>query len=228
MRSVFRRTDARIAASLLLVFALGLSWTRNTLAVFTDQDAVGANTFTAGTVALTTSPTTALITFSGMQPGDSVTNSITVTNSGGSALRYAISSSATNADGKALKDQLFLTIKTTDATVAGGPCNDFDGTLLYSGDLDSTAGKLVGDNAQGSQTGDRALNASSNEVLCFRAGLPLATANTFQGRPPPPPSPSTPSRRPTTPDARRAAAWRSSCTTTPGGSQRRAPGHSGG
>ena len=129
----------------------------------------------------TTSPTTALITYSNMQPGDSVTNSITVTNSGNVQLRYAISSSATNADSKALKDQLVLTVKTVDVTTPGTPCNDFDGTQLYTGDLDSTAGKLVGDNTQGSQAGDRTLASSANETLCFRASLPLATGNTYQG-----------------------------------------------
>jgi spore coat-associated protein N len=181
MPTVLRRTDARIVASVVLVVVLALTWTRDTLAVFTDQDSVGANTFTAATIGLTTSPTTALITYSNMQPGDSVTNSITVTNSGNVQLRYALSSSATNADGKALKDQLVLTVKTVDVTTPGTPCNDFDGTQLYTGDLDSTAGKLVGDSTQGSQAGDRSLNASANEILCFRANLPLATGNTYQG-----------------------------------------------
>jgi spore coat-associated protein N len=116
-----------------------------------------------------------------MTPGDSVTNPITVTNSGNVQLRYAVSSSATNADGKALKDQLVLTVKTVDVTTPGTPCNDFDGTQLYTGDLDSTAGKLVGDNTQGSQAGDRTLASAANEILCFRASLPLATANTYQG-----------------------------------------------
>ena len=181
MPAVLRRTDARIAASVLLVLVLAMGWTRDTLAVFTDSDANGSNTFTASTISLTLNPTSALITYSNMQPGDSVTNSIVVTNNGGSQLRYAISSSATNTDTKGLKDQLVLTIKTIDVTTPGTPCNDFDGTQLYTGDLDSTAGKLVGDNTQGAQAGDRTLNASANETLCFRASLPLATSNTYQG-----------------------------------------------
>jgi hypothetical protein len=181
MPAVLRRTDARIAASVLLVLVLAMGWTQDTLAVFTDSDANGSNTFTAATIALSLNPTSALITYSNMQPGDSVTNSIVVTNNGGSQLRYAISSSATNTDTKGLKDQLVLTIKTIDVTTPGTPCNDFDGTQLYTGDLDSTAGKLVGDNTQGAQAGDRTLNASANETLCFRASLPLATGNTYQG-----------------------------------------------
>src|SRR3954471_18744937 len=181
MPTVLRRTDARIMASVVLVVVLALTWSRDTLAVFTDQDTVGANTFTAATIGLTTSPKTALITYSNMTPGDSVTNSITVTNSGNAQLRYAVSSSATNADTKALKDQLVLTVKTVDVTTPGTPCDNFDGTQLYSGDLDSTAGKLVGDNTQGSQAGDRTLASAANETLCFRANLPLATGNTYQG-----------------------------------------------
>jgi len=180
MPKVLRRTDARIIASVVLVMVLALTWSRDTLAVFTDSDAVGANTFTAATISLTTSPTTALITYANMNPGDSVTNPITVTTAGNSQLRYAVSSSATNTDTKGLKDQLVLTIKTVDVTTPGVPCDNFDGTQLYTGDLDSTAGKLVGDNTQGSQAGDRSLNAAANEILCFRAALPLATANAFQ------------------------------------------------
>jgi hypothetical protein len=181
MLPVLRRTDARIAASVLLVMGLSTAWTQDTLAIFTDSDAVGANAFTGGTIALGVNPTTALITYSNMLPGDSVTNSIVVSNTGNSQLRYAVSSSATNADGKALKDQLVLTVKTIDVTTPGTPCDNFDGTQLYTGDLDSTAGKLVGDNTQGSQAGDRTLASSANETLCFRANLPLATGNTYQG-----------------------------------------------
>src|SRR4051794_21975046 len=178
---VLRGAGWRIAASGLLVLALVVGWTQDVLAAFTMQNSAGSLTFTSSTVALTTSPTSALITYSTMKPGDSVTNSITVTNSGGAQLRYAISGSATNADGKALKDQLILTVKTVDATTPGTPCSEFDGTLLYSGDLDSTAGKLVGDSSQGSQAGDRTLAASANEILCFRASLPLSTSTAFQG-----------------------------------------------
>jgi hypothetical protein len=177
---VLRRADGRVVASVLLVLVLAVAWTQDVLAAFTASRSAGPMTFTSSSVTLTTSPTSALITYSNMKPGDSVTNSITVTNSGGSQLRYAISSSATNADGKALKDQLVLTVKTVDATVPATPCDDFDGTLLYSGDLDSTAGKLVGDNTQGSQAGDRTLSASTNEILCFRAILPLSTSTAYQ------------------------------------------------
>lgn len=169
---------AGLAFALLLV---GATFKSGGLAVFTDAQAVDANIFTVGTLDISTAPTTALVTYSGMAPGDSVTSSIVVTNSGTLALRYAISAVATNPDAKALKDQLTLTIKTVDTTTPLTPCNDFDGTQLYTGDLDSTAGKLVGDNAQGAQAGDRSLAVAANETLCFRVLLPLATSSTYQG-----------------------------------------------
>ena len=74
-----------------------------------------------------------------------------------------------------------MTIKTIDVTTPGTPCDDFDGTQLYTGDMDSTAGQLVGDSTSGADTGDRVLAASASETLCFRAELPLSTGNSFQG-----------------------------------------------
>ncbi len=151
------------------------------LAVFTDTETVGANAFSTGTIDITTTPTTALVSFSNMVPGDQVTNSLVITNAAGSAaLRYAVSSVATNTDSKGLKDQLVMTVKTIDVTTPATPCDNFDGTQLYTGDLDSTAGKIIGDAAQGAQAGDRNLAVSASETLCFRVALPLSTGNAFK------------------------------------------------
>ncbi len=151
-----------------------------TLAVFTDSDTVDSNTFSTGTISLSTNPTSAAISFVNMLPGDQVTDDLVVTNDAGSAqLRYALSSVATNADSKGLKDLLVLTVKTG---VTGTACANFgsSGTVLYTGDLDSSAGKLIGDNAQGGQAGDRVLGVGANETLCFRAELPLSTGNSYK------------------------------------------------
>jgi predicted ribosomally synthesized peptide with SipW-like signal peptide len=163
---------------LIAVLALGLLGGLSGLAglaLFTDTATVGANTFGTGNVDIATAPTTALITFTDMVPGDTDTGDLVVSNAGDLELRYAISSSATNADALALKDALTLTIKTIDVTTPVTPCNDFDGTQLYTGDLDDGAGGLlVGDPAQGADTGDRVLVASTSETLCFQVQLPSA------------------------------------------------------
>lgn len=151
----------------LLALASGFSG----LAVFTDQETIDSNDFDTQSVDLSTAPTTAMITMSAMIPGDSVTDDVVVSNDGDLDLRYSISSSATNADTLGLKDALTLTIKTIDVTTPGTPCDDFDGTQLYTGDLDSTAGILVGDPAQGTQGGERTLAPTASETLCFRVEL---------------------------------------------------------
>jgi predicted ribosomally synthesized peptide with SipW-like signal peptide len=150
------------------------------LALFTSTAVVPGNTFSTGTVQIGTSPTSALVTYSNMAPGDQVTAPITVSNTGSLDLRYAITSVATNVDSKGLKDQLVLTIKSGVTTCDNGNWAA-DGTTVYTGDLDSSTGALVGDVTPGSQGGDRTVAAGGNEVLCFNVGLPISTGNAFQG-----------------------------------------------
>jgi len=148
-------------------------------AVFTSTASVPANTFTTGTVVISTSPASAVITYSGMAPGDKVTAPLTVSNTGTLQLRYAVTSTTTE---NTLAAQLDLTIK-SGVTTCSNAGFDTDGTVVYGpADLGSTTGiDAIGDPAQGSQGGDRTVNASASEVLCFQASLPLATGDSFQG-----------------------------------------------
>lgn len=173
----------QLGLTVVVLAAFAAFMSIGTLAVFTDQEGVGSNAFSTGKVDLTVGTTSALVTYSNMMPGDATTSSLVLSSGTGSdSLRYAVSASATNADSKGLKDQLGLVIKTVDVTTPSSPCDNFDGTQLYSGDMDSTAGKLLGDNTQGSQTGDRTLAAQGtsgdSETLCFRVSLPSSTTNT--------------------------------------------------
>jgi spore coat-associated protein N len=161
-----------------LLSSLGAVLTISALAIFTDTESVGSNTFTSGTIDISTSPTTALVAFSNMLPGDQVTAPITVTNAGANQLRYAVTSTTTE---NTLAGQLDLTIKSgvttcTNAGFAGS------GSVVYAtGDLGSTSGvNVIGNPSQGSQAGDRTLNGSANETLCFNVSLPLSSGNTYQ------------------------------------------------
>jgi hypothetical protein len=131
------------------------------LALFTDTQAVGANAFTAGTIDITASPASALLTSSALMPGDTVNGELTIANAGTATLRYAMTSSSTNTDSLGLAAQMTLVVKT-----------------LYTGSLNTAA---IGNPAAGADTGDRQLSAATNEHLCFRASLPLASGNAFQG-----------------------------------------------
>ena len=168
----------------LLILGVGLALVGGVLgsrglAVFTSTASVGSNTFTTGTVNLTTLPTTALVTFAGMAPGDQVTAPITVTNAGTLALRYAVTSTTTE---NVLAAQLALTIK-SGVTTCTNAAYGASGTLIYNAAAlgNTTAVNVVGNPAQGAQAGDRTLAAAANEVLCFNVSLPLASGNTFQG-----------------------------------------------
>jgi hypothetical protein len=161
-----RRRSGLIA--LLLALSLGtIGAGVFSLAIFTDTDtATGA--FTTGTVDIATTPT-ALFTVSGMLPGDSGSATLTVANNGTGQLRYAMTSVSTNADAKALRDQLQLSIK-------AGACPG-GGTALYTGALNGAA---FGDPTQGAQAGDRNLASGASEPLCFAWSLALATGNAYQ------------------------------------------------
>jgi type II secretory pathway pseudopilin PulG len=179
-----RRRRTRRVLGLFLLFLLlipSVGATYLTLALFTDQETVTAD-FTTGTIDLDGTKIDALVlTTSALMPGDTVTDDVVVENDGTAQLRYAMSTSSTNADSKALRDALTLTIKTIDVTTPGTPCDNFDGaSTLYSGVLGASTAKF-GNAAQGSDSGDRTLNAGANETLCFRIALPSGTGNSYQG-----------------------------------------------
>ena len=147
-----------------------------TFSLFTSTVANGSNDFTTGTIDIAVSPASAVLTASNMMPGDTANGTLTVQNNGTGTLRYAMTTAATNADSKDLRDQLTLVVKTKDTDTAG--CGNFNGTQLYSGSL---AAALFGDPASGGQGGDRTLAGAASEVICFRTTLPLGTGNAFQG-----------------------------------------------
>ena len=127
----------------------------------TDND---ANTFTSGSVDISTSPATAFLTMSNMAPLDSVTAELIVTNDGTLQMRYAMTTATTDDGIPPLDDTLTLVIREL-----GTDCATFDGTQLYTGTL---ASGFIGDPTPGDDTGDRPLNALASEDLCFKVTLP--------------------------------------------------------
>jgi spore coat-associated protein N len=182
--------STRLSSVLLLgglgVAALGSQVGPGVSAYFTDSAEASANSFTAGRIDIKLNgadSVTGVFAVSPMAPGDSQTQQVAVSNAGNIGLRYSVAAgTVTNADGLGLKDALVLKIKTL-----GTSCTAFDGTSLYDSSAGNdgidgpVSGKLVGDAAQGAQTGDRSLAASGSEALCFQVSLPLSAANTLQG-----------------------------------------------
>jgi predicted ribosomally synthesized peptide with SipW-like signal peptide len=150
------------------------------LALFTDTETVDG-VFTTGTIVLDAAQIDGLTLSTGaLMPGDKITDDVVVENDGTAELRYAVSATSTDADGKGLRTQLTVTVKTgvTDCSAAGF---DADGTVLRTTVALGATTVIFGDPAAGADTGDRDLAAGGSETLCFQVALPLATGNAYQG-----------------------------------------------
>jgi predicted ribosomally synthesized peptide with SipW-like signal peptide len=172
----------KLLLSLAVLLPVVALTTVGTLALFTDQEAIGANLFDTGKIDLSLGTASAVVTFpSGMMPGDSAgPNALTVSNAAGSSsLRYAVSvaTSTTDSPSKNLDQVLTLVVKTMDTDTAG--CANFNGTQLFSGDLaaSATSGEVIGSAATGDDSGDRALAVNGSEILCFQVTLPTSATN---------------------------------------------------
>jgi hypothetical protein len=84
-------------------------------------------------------------------------------------------STSTNTDGLGLRSVLNMTITAGSCPGSGAPLSS--GALWTSAAVHSK----FGDVTQGTQAGDRTLNASTSENLCFAWDLPIGTGNAYQG-----------------------------------------------
>jgi Camelysin metallo-endopeptidase len=168
-RSAARRSKRRRA---LFAVLLGASFATlgagaMSLAIFTDSDAYNG-TWTSGTIILGVTSTTAF-TAADILPGDTGNKTVQVNNTGTGALRYAMTSTADNTDGKNLRSQLTLTISPGTCAAPGAP--------IYSGPLN---GASLGNVAQGAQTGDRNVASGGTDNLCFAWAFDIAAGNPYQ------------------------------------------------
>jgi predicted ribosomally synthesized peptide with SipW-like signal peptide len=167
---------ALLMAGTALISATGATMS---LALFTDSVSANANTFTTGTIHIGINPTATILSDVTMMPGDTVNGSVVITNTGTAQMRYAVSGSATNTDGKGLASQITLTIRQPD-TAGGTTCTNFTGVQLFTGVVPYAEGNLIGTFAT-HPNGGRTLGAGLFETLCFRAALPLLTPNAYEG-----------------------------------------------
>jgi predicted ribosomally synthesized peptide with SipW-like signal peptide len=167
---------ALLLAGTALISATGATMS---LALFTDSVSAAANTFTTGTIHIGILPAATILSDVTMMPGDTVNGSVVVTNTGTAEMRYAVSGSATNTDGKGLASQITVQIRQPD-TAGGTTCTAFTGTSLFNSVVPYVEGNLIGTFAS-HPNGGRILAAGAFETLCFRATLPLLTVNAYEG-----------------------------------------------
>jgi spore coat-associated protein N len=166
-----RKRRRGIIALLSALAALTLGAGSFSLAQFTSTDS-STWSFTTGTINIDSSPSV-VTAVTGMMPGGTAADSLTITNLGNATLRYAMTTTATNA----LGSQLSVTVRGVDVDTVG--CGSFDGVLIAG--PTALHGASFGNPAQGAHAGDRVLAGGASELLCFQVSLPLTTNNTFQG-----------------------------------------------
>lgn len=174
----------RILKSLLVITAVAAIATGATGAYFTDSDTITANTLTTGTLDLTTSPTSAVISFSNLAPGwnyhdashwgyDHPTYAI-VTNTGSLPLKYRMRAVATGGtyDSNML-DEVLCQVAVDTGTPAG-IVNIFNGKL---GDL--TNWHVLDTNF--GPTGHTGWWGTGEQVRIYTA-VPTTVGNELQGQ----------------------------------------------
>ena len=153
-----RKRRRGIVALLSALSALTIGAGSFSLAQFTDQDS-STWSFTTGTIDIESNPAV-MAAITGMMPGDTVADSLTISNAGTADFRYAMSTTATNA----LGDELDLEVREEDLD---GGCDDFDGAVVVAAGT-PLDGAAFGSAAQGPDAGDRVLVGGASEVLCFQ------------------------------------------------------------
>ncbi len=140
-----------------------------TLALLTSQNSK-VEPVAVGTITLGLNPTSTLVSLAAMVPGDSVSATLTVQNTGTGTFRYAMTSSASDPDSKHLAQALTLVVERRTG------CSGAVLETLYSGSLASAA---FGNPNPGADAGDRQIGPSTSEVLCFRVTLPTGSDTAY-------------------------------------------------
>ncbi len=120
------------------------------------------------------------IPIGGLAPGAATRGRHIVENTGGQPLRYTLTSSSVDGDGKGLRDVVWVVIKASDPSSPEASCDSFDGSTLYAGQLGATSAGF-GDPRIGGHAGDRLLAPGQRDALCFEIEMPLDAGNEFQG-----------------------------------------------
>lgn len=169
MTALFRRRRRTTSALWLAIAAAITVGGAITLALLTSQNSK-VEPVAVGTITLGLDPTSALVSLAAMVPGDSVSATLTVQNTGNGTFRYAMTSSATDPDSKHLAQALTLVVERRTG------CSGSVLETLYSGSVASAA---FGNPNPGADAGDRQLGPGTSEVLCFRVTLPTGSDTAY-------------------------------------------------
>jgi spore coat-associated protein N len=160
-----RRTLGALA---VVLAAVGI--TVGSGANFTASAANPGNVFTTGTLLIGNSPSTALLSVTGMKPGDSSSATVDITNTGSLAGDFVLKTA--NASGyTALLGQMDLTVLDCGAWTTTAPSCSTGTTSIYSGKVSALTNSSLGNYA-----------GAIKHRYKFTATLPSSTDDTYQGK----------------------------------------------
>ncbi|MGN6252460.1 MAG: TasA family protein [Marmoricola sp.] len=160
---------------------VGLLVTTSTYAYWTDDAAITGTTFSTGVLDLQVDGANAYATttlgMSGMVPGATSAEVLTLKNNGTVALTYTLVGGLTGTDAVALGPALTLTITTGTRVVSGSNATCSGGTSVAGPQLLTavTTTAIIG-------TRRGPLSAGATENLCFQVTFDAAAASTLQGK----------------------------------------------
>ena len=160
-----RRTLGALA---VVLAAVGI--TVGSGASFTASAANPGNAFTTGTLVIANSPSTALLSVTGMKPGDSPSSTVDITNTGSLAGDFVLKT-ASPTGYTALLNQLQLTVLDCGAYTGAAPDCVTGTTSKYSGSVTGLTSAALGNYAGGIK-----------HRYKITATLPGATDDTYQGK----------------------------------------------
>jgi hypothetical protein len=157
-------------AILVTGVALSAASLEGALADFTATSANTGNTFTTGTIGISSAaaPTALPMTLSAMKPGDSIVRNVTISNTGSLDATYTLATSATTSSvlDTDATNGLQLLVKRCDSGFT--TC----GTTVYSGAIVTTAVSM----------GVTLAGSSGKDYLQLTVSLPSSAGNSFQNK----------------------------------------------
>ncbi|MEI8061388.1 MAG: TasA family protein [Candidatus Berkelbacteria bacterium] len=171
----------RIVKSLLTIVAVATIATGATGAYFTDSKSIAGNSFTTGRLAITdNTPSYYHVAFTDLKPGDTITKSVVLTNTGSLPIDYLTANKINVVDADGLLSQIPVSVS---ANVAGA-----DGAFFTP---DWTGGTTVGaffadsnilDAPSYYRTPAGIINVGQDYVVGIRFTIPTTLGNEWQNR----------------------------------------------
>jgi spore coat-associated protein N len=161
-----RRTLGALA---VVVAAAGL--TAGSGANFTASSANPSNTFTAGTLTIGDSQSSAILSAPNLKPGDSVSGTVDIQNTGSVAGAFSLATSNAADSTPSLLGQLDLKIEDCGVYAGSTAPSCGSGTVVHNGKVSALSTAPLG-----------AFAANAKHRYKFDVTLPSTTGNSFQGK----------------------------------------------